>query len=389
MTSTKRAMILLLVLSALLVGAAGVSAAQNTPPPPQPTMVIRTVADDKTYAGVLVEYCWPVAADDINCGASPATPDSVIPLQNGDTIEIVTEGAAGPPSEVILTLLDTLDRQGEPVSITLDDPGEATEWTVDLDAGEQAVRIDALFLDVAEGSFISFRFTFEIRPPTPTPTPTEEPAEEPTEEPTETLTPEATEAGEGGEEETPATEMATEPTEGTTGEAATPEPTVTLISTGTLTTEVATEEPEATPTETPATAEPIDRPLSAPPPVALESAGESYPPLAVEFCWDNAASVRECPTPAPLDEAAPLTLLPSGAFLIAVDGPAPETVELVLLTSDGITELARESRASDVLFLYSLPIADEGSFVFAVEAQWPEGTATYLFQLLVTTPPSE
>jgi hypothetical protein len=331
-----------LTFTVLVLGGAGVSTAQEGLPP-RPTIYVRTVADDATHEGVLSEWCWPVAADDIDCGALPDQPEEVILVQNGDIISIVIEGEAGPPGELGISFLDDLDDQGQPIRVTFEQPGDPTEWVVNLDEGDHVALVEAVFPQVADLSYLYYLFTFQVGEP----------------EPEETETPMATAA----------TPMAEEP-----GQA----PTVTLIP--------AIDKETAEPTGTPPAAEaiPTAELWVGPPAITLESAGVIYAPLAVSYCWDNPAGERECPadqvTEQPSDR---LTLSPLGAFLTHVDGPAPDKVDLVLLSSDGIQELERESRRSDVLFLYSPLIPEPGGYVFAVEAEWPQGTAIFYFQILI------
>lgn len=378
-----RALGLLALLGAALSSAVGVHA-QEAAPPPQPTLLLRTEADNVNHEGVLAEYCWPVAEGDINCGASPETPASAIQVMNGDTLVIVIEGEAGAPGRLELTLIDGLDSAGEPVTVTFDDPGEETEWEVaDLSEGEHAALVDAFFPDISNLSYIRYLFTLEVAAPEPTEEPTEEPTATATERPTQrateapTPTAEVAELTEGGEE-TPEELLTVEPGE------AVASPTVTLIPTEVTS---ATETPAPSPTA-PTTAEPVEGPLAGPPAVELESAGVRYGSLAVKYCWDNAAGERECPPDQVSDQPSErLVLPPISGFLIVVDGPKPDRVDLILLDAGGVTELARESRPGDVLLLYSPAAPDLGSYVFAVEAEWPEGVATYYFQIVIVPEP--
>ncbi|MCZ7546295.1 MAG: hypothetical protein M5R40_23465 [Anaerolineae bacterium] len=397
----KRTAALLVVLCLLAVSAVGTGVAQETQPaaPSQPVITLRAVADDAVYEGVLAEYCWPTATGSLRCGTVPDAPEDSIVVEMGDDLEVVVESEAGLPESVTVRLAD--DPEEEPVADT-------TDWTVDLEPGVYEVLVDATFPDVNAYSFVSYRFTLEVSaPPTPTPTetPTEEPTEAPTEAPTEEPTEEATEAAEAtepagtepaepvtpDETETPGAEATSEVTAEPTEEEMAGEeavtPTVTLMPTQEIAEAEETEAPAETPT--PSKPEP-ELPLTGPPPVMLQSGDVAFASLAVEYCWDNAAGERECPPGQPSDEGVELLgVPPQGAFLVVVDGPAPLAVSLALFASNGIDELARETRLGDALLLYSLPPATPGSYIFAVEAEWPEGIATYYFPVLILEPEPE
>ena len=213
------------------------------------------------------------------------------------------------------------------------------------------------------------------RPVRPTATPTAATVEPPTEEIDE-------------EEAIPLGEMTAEPEEEAVEP--TPMPTVTLLPTVEVPTQEALETPAAAPQEE---AEPmrviglIADQLQGPPMVVLESAGEVYVPLAVSYCWDDAAGERECPPDQVIDYPSErLVVPPFGAFLVVTDDPVPKTVDFVILAADASAELARETRAGATLILYTPLIEEQGSYLFAVEAEWPEGNATYYFLLLILEP---
>ena len=146
-TRTRRVLVLVLAGAVLVTCVAGLASAQDALPS-QPVMTIRTISDGEEHEGALAEYCWPSAAAGVACGTTTERPESTIVVENGDIIAIVIEGDAGPPSQLAITFPEVLDRRGRALQVSLDTPGDATEWVVDLAEGEHEAVIDAVFAAV-------------------------------------------------------------------------------------------------------------------------------------------------------------------------------------------------------------------------------------------------
>jgi hypothetical protein len=119
--------------------------------------------------------------------------------------------------------------------------------------------------------------------------------------------------------------------------------------------------------------------------VTIESAGEIFLPLAVNYCPDP-DDPRTCEYQNAEEQQAAerLHVPPLGAFLVNVAEPVSSQVSLILFDSSGIDVLSRDDRSGAALLLYTPPVTEFGSYIFAVEVRQETGTATYYFQIVVT-----
>ncbi len=359
--------------------------ASEEPVPGRPA--IRLSAMGEVYEGLPGAYCWLQAPNDIRCEPDPLVmePEQTIQVAPGDTITLMVDSEVGPPAEFYATFLDDEDPDGDPI---VQDFGSTTmaEYTVNLDPGVHRIDVVAEFPEVeGENSFVTTIFALEVPagvavqitprptattlPPTPAPAETEEPKPETpaplVETPTMTL-----------QVLTP--EIATQ--------AASPSPTPPLA-------EPSNTPAPAAPTATSAPPTPIPTPgvmveagelAAAPPEVIVINGGRRFMPTGLQYCYREAEGGEVC-VDQPISPEGERILLNSGDTLrIDAAQGGPPAMAVTLRSTDLSQEYQRTELTGNAtaISLHTITGAP-GNYTLVVEADWPQGTATYYFRLQI------
>jgi cell division septation protein DedD len=321
---------------------------------------IRMSVADTSYVGLAGAYCWPQAANDIRCEPDPLdlTPAETIAAESGDMLTFSVISESGAPAAFYATLLDDTDKDGAQVVVDFGPVSEA-EYEVDLDSGPHRFSVVAEFPGASgDTSFVTTIFAVEIpesvaEVPTATTEPTQQP---PTAAPTEVveITEEATEE--------PTAEAAEKPTEQPTAEI---QPT-----------------PVPPPTTVPPTVPP---PVSGteemrPPAVVIINGGNRYLPSGIEYCMADTDSCVDIPATAGSERL----LIMSGVTLrIDAENNGPESMTVSLRSTDLSAEFQRDTIPGNAVSLHTVS-GNPGNYVLHIEAQWPDGVASYYFRLQIT-----
>ncbi|MBN1679344.1 MAG: carboxypeptidase regulatory-like domain-containing protein [Anaerolineae bacterium] len=227
--------------------------------------------NDQVYRVSFYSYCWPEAANNLDCDVNAAAlsqPGILADVVAGDEVQFVVAGDVGAPQQFTATLLDG------PGGVQNLGTSTSGIYNAELVDGFYRVRVDAEYADIeGQQAYVSYVYGLNVSGvvvavPTAIPTSTPEPSATPTVTPTATLTQAPTLTPTPEITATPTPEPTSTPTSGPIEEP-TEEP-------AELATEnvVETAEPAATEEETPPTIETVEVAVASPEVTVVGDLGE-------------------------------------------------------------------------------------------------------------------
>lgn len=326
--------------------------------PGRQLLQIDAVYDQVAGVRAYVSYRFALDVFSATATVAPTPAEDTSPTEEAAPTEEVTEIASAPTEEVAATE-EATEESGAPTqptqetSITDETPVEPTEIPETQTIDEQTST---------PASSTPTRV-----PPTqitPTLTPT---LAQPSATPTQPVS--------GGQTET-APDQTSGATATTIGLVTSPEAgaTVEIPVTATL---------AASETPAPSATSPIAQP-NEPAGLQLIFAGQTYMPVGVNFCQTSATGEQVC-VDRPLEaEGEFIALLQNFAIQVQLlDGPRPESVELVFQNINTLAEVQKTTRPGDNLLLFNVNVP-AGTYFMRVTVDWGTTQANYFFRVRVS-----
>jgi hypothetical protein len=332
-------------------------------------------------------FCWPQADGTPLCDfVDDPQPTTPITVANGDAIVFTVDPASPAPQTLRGTLLDDKNADGDVLETDLTATGGV--YTIqNLSDGTHRLQIDALYPGTEQSQpFVAYVFLLQVGVSSSAPVATPEVVGEVT--PTET-TPEPVATEPAPADATPVVEATAAATEQVAQPVATQpsivEPTVVP--------------PTIAPTVAPPTATPLPLPTNVPttvpvtdggitatipiPPVRLIVGGRRYEAIAINACAVGSTGETICINRPAQSAVLRIEAASGDAAQVDFGGPRPTAFVLTFYTADGTKVLSKQEVRPDNLVLYNLP-TNAGNYVVSAEISFPDGKATYYFQLAIS-----
>lgn len=416
----------MMVSSVLLAGRP--IAAQTAAPTTALKPTIQATLAGSPLPGVPGSYCWPQAGQPPCALVEDVQPPSFVPAKAGDVITFSPIPAGAPLASLVATFLDDPQADGKPLQIDL----TATQgaYTVDaaLNSGAHRIEIDAAYPALADGSqnYVAYIFGIQIggtAVPTsssviasvPTTAAATLPASSPVAQNATAISTDVTTAAgtpglSGSAPASSATSLpsatrtatvtatntptltdsptATDTATATDTSTATPTLTVTPSPTATSTdTSTATSTPTNTPTVTPS-ATPTSTGIALGnglniPKLAFMVGDKSFEPVAVTASIQDATGALITVT-RPIDATSTLAHAPVATLAqFTFSGPKPISELATLQSGDASLLIAQQIIQPATTITYALP-QKAGLYTLSMAVQWPQGSATYIYRILIT-----
>lgn len=314
--------------------------------------VITLEIGTENYSGVLGDYCWLKAPEDIDCGYPARQPISSAIAVAPDTqvlVRLLTD--AGAPTRFTATFLDSRRPDGDVRAVDLA-LGEDAQLPLDGLTGLQRVDIIAQYASTSgDENFVLYSFLLDVstQGAVSDPQTVVEPTQLPiVEQPTEALV------------------VVEPPTQ-------LPEVMPTAVAAVPV-------ESAGSPSTPLLTGDSVTFTVARPPALVLRGASETFEPIAQAYSARDprGATLR---VDEPVAPSGRRLTVPSGGFFV-IASPVPADLFQVTVLQDDQQVVSRGVVPGDRLARYALNVP-AGNYLIAVEATFPSGTVVYTFRVAV------